>query len=87
MNDVRLNIQSEVGKFIHDYKSLIVRTGNSEDAVAVANTMRNCIAGFIHWVYEGERYFGKRYEEVANFGWVFMDTSRTSTGGNEVDAS
>ena len=32
--------------------------------------------------YEGERYFGKRYEEVAKFGWVFMDTD-----SNEVDVS
>lgn len=39
----------------------------------VAHTMRDCISGFIHWIYEGERYFGKRYEEVATFGWVFTD--------------
>lgn len=82
MNDIRRSIQSEVGKFIHDYNSLTARTCENEDAVTVANAMRDCIAGFIHWIYEGERYFGKRHEEVAKFGWIFTDT-----GGNEVDVS
>lgn len=82
MNDIRRRIQSEVGKFIRDYKSLTVRTCDNEDVVTVANVMRDCIAGFIHWIYEGERYFGKRHEEVAKFGWIFTDTS-----GNEVDVS
>jgi hypothetical protein len=82
VNDIRLSIQSEVGKFTHDYKTLTARTCNTEDAVTVANAMRDCIAGFIHWIYESEHYFGKRHEEVANFGWIFMDTS-----GNEVDVS
>ena len=86
-NGIRQNIQSEVGKFIHGYKSLTAHTDDNEDVAMVANAMRDCIAGFIHWIYEGERYFGKRYEEVAKFGWVFMDTSGTGTNGNEVDVS
>ena len=87
MGDIRRNIQSEVGKFTRDYKSLTAGADDNEDAVTVANAMRDCIAGFIHWIYEGERYFGKRYEEVAKFGWVFTDTNDTSTEGNEVDGS
>ena len=73
MNDIRRNVQSEVGKFLHEYGSLTARTDDDEDVVMVAHTMRDCISGFIHWIYEGERYFGKRYEEVATFGWVFTD--------------
>lgn len=87
MNDIRCNVQSEVGKFIHDFKPLTARPGENEDAIMVANAMRDCIAGFIHWVYESERYFGKRYEEVAKFGWVFMDTTAMNAGGNEADPS
>lgn len=87
VNDIRRNTQSEVGKFIHGYKSLTAHSGDNEDVVAVANAMRNCITGFVHWIYESERYFGKRYEEVGKFGWVFTDVSSTSTGGNEVDTS
>ena len=82
VNDIRRGIQSEVGKFIDAYKSLIAHTCDNEDAVTVANAMRDCIAGFIHWIYEGERYFGKRHEEVATFGWVFMGTD-----GDQVDMS
>lgn len=82
VNDVRWRIQSEVGKFIHDYKSLTARTYDNKDTVTVANAMRDCVVGFIHWIYEGERYFGKRHEEVAEFGWIFTDA-----GGNEVDVS
>lgn len=87
MNDIRRSIQSEVGKFIHDYRSLTANTRDNEGAVTVANAMRDCIGGFIHWIYEGERYFGKRYEEVATFGWIFTGTSGASTGDNEADVS
>lgn len=82
VNDIRRGIEAEVGKFIDAYKSLTTRTCDNEDVVTVANAMRDCIVGFIHWVYESERYFGKRHEEVAKFGWIFMDT-----GGDEVDIS
>jgi len=82
VSDIRRDIQSEVGNFIHGYKSLTAGTDDNGDAVTVASAMRDCIAGFIHWIYEGERYFGKRYEEVAKFGWVFTDNSGASTGGN-----
>lgn len=85
MNDTRQNLRSEVGKFIDCYKSLTARTCDNEDAVTVAGAMRDCITGFIHWMYEGERYFGKQYEEVAKFGWVFIDTGGTSTDNDEVD--
>jgi len=83
VSDIRRDIQSEVGKFIRDHKPLTTGACDNEDAVTVANAMRDCITGFIHWIYEGERYFGKRYEEVAKFGWVFTDTNGTNTGGNE----
>jgi len=86
VSDIRRDIQSEVGKFIRNHKSLTTGTCDNGDAVTVANSMRDCIAGFIHWLYEGERYFGKRYEEVAKFGWVFTDTNGTN-GGNDVDGS
>ena len=87
VSDIRRDIQSEVGKFIRGRKSLTTGACDNEDVVTVANTMRDCIAGFIHWIYESERYFGKRYEEVGKFGWVFTDTNGTNTGGNEVDGS
>lgn len=87
VNDTRRSIQSEAEKFIHDYKSLTATARGNEDAVMVANAMQDCISGFIHWIYEGERYFGQRYEEVAKFGWIFTDTSGASTDGNEVDIS
>jgi len=87
VNDTRRRIQSEVAKFIHDHKSLTTRTCDNEDVITAANAMRDCIIGFIHWIYECDRYFGERYEEVAKFGWVFMDTSDPSTGGNEVEVS
>lgn len=82
MNDIGQTIQSEVERFTHDYKSLTTSTCDNEDAITVANAMRDCIAGFVHWIYEGKRYFGTRHEEVSKFGWVF-----TGAGGNEVDAS
>lgn len=85
MNDIRQSLQSEVGKFIHDYESLAAQTRDSGDALTVADAMRDCVTGFIHWLYEGERYFGKQHEEVAKFGWVFVNTGRTSTSNNEVD--
>lgn len=83
MNDVRQNIHSEVGKFVHNYKSLTVHAGDGEDVIVVANAMRDCVTGFIHWIYEGERYFGKRYEEVAKFGWVFTDTGAHEVGTSQ----
>lgn len=83
MDAVQQNLQSEVEKFIHCYKSLSARTCDSGDAVTVAGAMRDCIIGFVHWIYEGERYFGKQYEEVAKFGWVFMSPGVTSANSDE----
>ena len=83
MNDIRRSLQSEAGKFTHEYQRLIVQAYDNED-VLVAGAMRDCITGFVHWIYEGERYFGKQYEVVAKFGWVFMNTGGTSAEGDEV---
>ena len=85
VNDIQQSAQSEVGKFVYDYKSLTANNCDTTDSVTVADAMRDCITGFIHWVYEGERYFGQQYEEVAKFGWVFMDTGGVRTGGNEIE--
>ena len=82
MNDIGQTIRSEVERFTHDYQFLTARMCDDEDAITVANAMRYCIAGFVHWIYEGKHYFGTRHEEVSKFGWVFTDAS-----GNEVDAS
>jgi hypothetical protein len=82
VNDVGQTIQSEVKRFTHDYKSLTAHMCDNEDAITVANAMQTCIVGFVHWIYEGKRYFGTRHEEVSKFGWIFADA-----GGNEVDAS
>lgn len=88
MNEIRQSIESEVGKFVHVYKLSAGQTCDNGDAVAVAGAMRDCIAGFIHWVYEGERYFGKQYEEVAKFGWVFMGIGGgASADSDEVGAA
>lgn len=84
MDDIRRCLRSEVGKFIRDYRSLAARTGDNEYALTVADAMRNCITGFTHWLYEGERHFGKQYEEVAKFGWVFLDAGGTNTSSDEV---
>lgn len=85
MNNIRQNLQSEVEKFAREYKSLVAQTPDNKDSATVAGAMRNCVAGFIHWVYESERYFGKRNEEVAKFGWVFMDTDSTSADSDGLD--
>lgn len=85
VNDIRQCLQTEVGNFVRDRGSLNARICDNEDAATVADAMRDCITGFIHWLYEGERYFGKHYEEVAKFGWVFMDTGGASTTGDEAD--
>jgi hypothetical protein len=85
VNDIRQSLQSEVGKFIHNYDSLAARTWNNGDVLAAADAMRDCIAGLIHWLYEGEHHFGKQYEEVAKFGWVFMDTGGTGTSSSGLE--
>ena len=85
MNEIRQSLKSQVEKFIHDYKSLTARTCGNEDAVTIASAMRDCIIGFVNWIYESERYFGKQYEEVAKFGWIFMNTGCAGSNGDEVD--
>ena len=87
VDDIRRSLQSEVGKFVGDYRSLTARACDNEGVLTVAAAMLDCITGFVHWIYEGERYFGKHYEEVARFGWVFMDTGGTSVVGDDVDVS
>lgn len=87
VNDIRRRLQSEAGKFARDYHCLTARACDNKDAVMIAGAMRDCITGFIHWLYEGERYFGKQYEVVAKFGWVFMDTGDTSAEGDEAHIS
>lgn len=85
VNDIRQSLQSEVGKFVHDHEALTLRTCDDEDVLMVAGAMRDCITGFVYWIYEGERYFGKQCEEVAKFGWVFMDTGGTNADCDGVD--
>jgi len=34
--------------------------------------LRECIAGSINWMYESQRYFGDRPEDVRNLRWVFV---------------
>jgi hypothetical protein len=89
VNKVRQSLQSEVEKFVHSYKTLVGRTCDDKDLAAVANAMRDCVTGFMHWIYEGERYYGKQYEEVAKFGWIFMGSGGTiiPSDGVEVPAA
>jgi hypothetical protein len=35
-------------------------------------SLRDCIAGFINWMYETEMFFGVNGSEVRSFGWVFL---------------
>jgi hypothetical protein len=35
--------------------------------------LRDCIAGSIHWAYDGETFFGGRGDDVRAFGWVFLN--------------
>ena len=34
--------------------------------------LRDCIAGFINWMYETELFFGDKGSEVRAFGWIFL---------------
>ncbi|OCH87016.1 terpenoid synthase [Obba rivulosa] len=34
--------------------------------------LRDWIVGFMHWIYNTERFFGESAEEVRAFGWVFL---------------
>lgn len=40
--------------------------------------LRECIIGFIHWLYETDRYFGDKKGDVREFGWVFLLPKETS---------
>jgi hypothetical protein len=43
-----------------------------EDLPNYIRTLKDCIAGTIHWAYETELYFGTKGEEIRTFGWVFL---------------
>jgi hypothetical protein len=34
--------------------------------------LQDCIVGVAHWIYQTERYFGQRNEDVKMFGWIFL---------------
>jgi len=44
-----------------------------------AQGLRDWIVGFIHWIYETERFFGESAEEVRAFGWVFLPPPNKNT--------
>lgn len=44
----------------------------SQDEKRYIQGLRDCVAGWAHWVYETERYFQKNVEDVKEFGWVFL---------------
>jgi hypothetical protein len=42
------------------------------DVRLYVRSLRDCIAGFINWMYETEMFFGGNGSEVRSFGWVFL---------------
>lgn len=48
-----------------------------EDLHRYLQGLRDCIIGAIHWLYETDRYFGDKGEDVRKFGWVFLLAKRT----------
>ena len=43
-----------------------------EDVQRYVQGLRECMIGFIHWLYETDRYFGDKKGDVRVFGWVFL---------------
>ncbi|KAI0795862.1 isoprenoid synthase domain-containing protein [Abortiporus biennis] len=43
-----------------------------EDIHSYIKGLRSFMVGFVHWVYETERYFGSNGEDVKILGWVFL---------------
>lgn len=50
------------------------------DLPSYVQTLRDCIVGTINWAYETELYFGRKGEEIRNFGWVFLNPKSDGDG-------
>ncbi|KAG6333344.1 hypothetical protein ID866_5750 [Astraeus odoratus] len=42
------------------------------DVQSYVQGLRDWVSGFVNWLYETERYLGKKGSEVRAFGWVFL---------------
>lgn len=51
-----------------------------ESVKTYIQTLKDCIAGTIHWVYETELFFETKGGEIRMFGWVFTDQSPALVG-------
>ncbi|KAF4565373.1 hypothetical protein EYR40_002624 [Pleurotus pulmonarius] len=43
-----------------------------DDVRSYVNGLRDCVVGYIHWLYETEIYFGQLGDEVRATGWTFL---------------
>ncbi|KAF9488046.1 hypothetical protein BDN71DRAFT_1457806 [Pleurotus eryngii] len=43
-----------------------------DDMRSYVNGLRDCVVGYIHWLYETEIYFGQLGDEVRATGWTFL---------------
>lgn len=43
-----------------------------EEVDRYVHGLKECIIGFLHWLYETDRYFGDKKADVREFGWVFL---------------
>ena len=65
----------EVKKSVTAFQALsapLVRPESTVDGTnACSRSLSVWLAGFAHWAYETDVYFGARGEDVRAFGWVF----------------
>jgi hypothetical protein len=74
-------IQQKLESFSHNIRPIL---SSPEDTRTYAQGLQNWIVGYAHWIYETDRYFGDKIDEVKSLGWVFLrdkedspDTART----------
>lgn len=50
------------------------------DEKRYVQALRDWMVGWSHWVYETERYFLEKAEDVKAFGWVFLLPKENEAG-------
>lgn len=72
VNQTNRLIQQKVKTFSENTQSIPSFPRYDDDIRLYVQGLRDWIVGYAHWIYETERYFGDRGEEVKSFGWIFL---------------
>jgi len=69
-------IQQKLENFSQNIQPIISSSG---DARAYAQGLRDWIVGYAHWIYETDKYFGDKTDEVKSLGWIFLKDKEDDT--------